>query len=291
MIETLPLLRIASEQPAPLALSDYEPFTCLGRGAYGVSEILRAPVARHQAALQAVRRLFKLCRSVGVSKVERVRAVFFDMDATVIKQESIVELAACAGKSVEVAEITERAMRGELDFKAALEERVKVLAGLPAEETFEKVETRVTLQPGIQAFVAFCREVGVPCFLVSGGFVAIAGPVARKVGFAAFRSNELGVEGGRLTGRVEGAVIDGEAKRAFVLETCDRLGCDPKETAAVGDGANDRLMLDTVGVAVGFEPKEVLFPHLAAVTDNHAFLGPLLFGRDVSITRARLARP
>lgn len=288
MIEQIPYMRIATQQPAPVALADYEPFQVLGLGPYCVSEVIHPSNARFQGALALVRQLFKRYPVVGVSPRERVKAVFFDMDATVIKQESLVELAAAAGKSAEVSAVTERAMRGELDFRASLIERVAVLAGLPAEESLSRVVESVILQPGIQDFVAFCRKIGVPCYMVSGGFTAIAEPVARAVGFDGFRANVLGITAGKLTGTVEGPVVDALAKRSYMLEICAQLGVEPNQVAAVGDGANDRMMLESAGVAVGFEPKEVLYPHLMAVTDHHAFLAPLLFGRDLSSLRGRL---
>lgn len=281
-------MRIAVEQPVPLALSDYEPFKALGHGTYSVSETADAAAARYEAVRTLIQQLFKRYRAIGVSPVERVRAVFFDMDATVIKQESIVELAACVGKSTEVEAITEQAMRGELDFRTSLIKRVAVLAGLPAAETLNRVVTGLVLQPGIQDLLAFCRQIGVPCFMVSGGFTAIAQPIADQLGFTGCRANVLGIAGGQLTGAVEGTIIDATAKHAYVLEICKELGLGLHQVAAVGDGANDRMMLEAVGVAVGFEPKDVLLPYLSAVTNHHAFLGPLLFGRDLGIMRGPL---
>lgn len=285
MIETFPVLRIACEQPAPPAFADFEPFTRLGRGHYGIAELGCAPATLYAEVLQRTRRLFGRWPSLGICQIQPVRAVFFDMDATVIKQESLVELAAWAGKGAEVEAITEQAMRGELDYRQSLVQRVALLAGLPAEETFAKVLTKLELQPGIIEFINFCRALGVPCYMISGGFTAVAGPIAQRLGFRQYHSNTLGIVADKLTGQVEGAIVDAAAKRDFLLKTCADLGIDPKQTAAVGDGANDRLMLEAAGVAIGFEPKPVLLPHLAAVTNHHHFLGPLLFGRDVMTAR------
>jgi phosphoserine phosphatase len=180
-------------------------------------------------------------------------------------------------------------MRGELDFRQALIERVALLRGLPA-GVLPQVADTLTLMKGIQPLVAFCREIGVPAFMVSGGFVQLAEVVARKVGFAGSLANVLGVKGGQLTGTVEGDIVDGEAKRRFLLSTCDRLGIPPGAVAAIGDGANDLPMLSSAGIAIGHQPKPALLPHVQAVNTagNHAFLGPLLFGRDISILRSRL---
>lgn len=286
MIDTFPVLRIACQQPIPPAFADFEPFTPLGRtGAYSIAELQKAPAGLYTDILQRIRRLFGRYHTVGVCHVEPVRAVFFDMDATVIKQESLVELAAWAGKGAEVAAITEQAMRGELDYRQSLLERVALLAGLPAEETFAKVLATLELQPGIGGFIEFCHALHVPCFMVSGGFTAVAGPIAQRLGLRHYHSNTLGIADGKLNGHVEGPIVDAAAKRDYLIATSAKLGIDPKQTAAVGDGANDRLMLEAAGVAIGFSPKEVLFSHLAAVTNDHSFLGPLLFGRDVSTAR------
>ncbi len=283
-------VRLAALLPAPFSLSDYEPFAPLGEGLFGFAEMRDVTASSYADLMKHFARAFRAGATVGYSPVPRVKAVFFDMDSTVIAQESIVELAAFAGTSAEVATLTERAMQGELDFKDSLEKRVATLRGLP-ESVFAEVGERLTLMKGIQAFSAFCREVKVPIYMVSGGFVQLAEIIQRKVGFTAIRANVLEVVGGTLTGKVAGEVVDGAVKKRFLVETCKALGIDPREACAVGDGANDLAMLSAAGVAVGFQPKPVLIPHLHALNavGNHAFLGPLLFGRDLMIMRSRVA--
>jgi phosphoserine phosphatase len=281
-------LRLAAAFPAPFALSDYEPFRPLGTGAFCTSVVQDLSEEAFARLKVAMAKAFDAGATAGYCLAPSVKAVFFDMDATVIAEESLVEIAAHAGKAAEVAVVTERAMAGELDFGQALAARVALLEGLPA-DVLDKVAGHLTLNRGIQPFVAFCREIGVPSFLVSGGFTHLAEVVRRKVGFAAVRANVLGIADGKLTGRVEGDIVDGQGKRAFLLATCARLGIAPEDAAAVGDGANDIPMLQAAGVAVGYKPKDVLLPHVHAVNrgGNHAFLAPLLFGRDLAITRSR----
>lgn len=283
-------VRVATLLPPPLALSDYAPFAPLSFGAFGHMQMQDVSAASYAALVKCMERAFKAGSTAGYCPVASVKAVFFDMDSTVIAEESIVELAGFAGKADEVSRITERAMQGELDFKESLLQRVATLRGLP-ESIFAQVGERLTLMRGIQPFAAFCREINLPLYLVSGGFVQLASIIQRKVGFTAIRANVLEVVDGKLTGQVIGEIIDGDAKERFLRETCQGLGIDPRTACAVGDGANDIKMMDAAGVAVGFCPKPVLLPHLHALNaiGNHAFLGPLLFGRDLSITRSKLA--
>ncbi len=287
-------VRLATLLPAPFCLSDYEPFVATHKSAtpqgprprYGVSLQTDVTPARLKAMQAAMQKAFAADATTGYCLVDKVGAIFFDMDATVIVEESLVTLAGRVGKTEEVAAITERAMAGDLDFKEALTLRVKTLAGLSA-SVLPEVADGLTLSRGIQPFAAFCRQIGVPLFMVSGGFVQLAEPVRRKVGFAAIHANTLEESGGKLTGRVTGPVVDAMAKRDFVLATCAKLGIAPASAVAVGDGANDLLMMGAVGCAVGHKPKPVLRPHLHAqnADGDHAFLAPLLFGRDVGIVR------
>lgn len=283
-----PFLRIASALPAPRALAEFEPFQAVGPGTYGVCDVADVTAPTLQLAKSACANAWAKKATAGYSSNRRVKAVFFDMDATVVVEESLVLLAEQAGVAEHVAKVTERAMAGELDFQAALRERVALLAGI-AQDALQQVAGRLTLARGIQPFVAFCREIGVPCFLVSGGFVEMVEPIARKVGFSAYKANRFEIASGKLTGKVLGSIIDGPAKRAFLFDVCSSIGAAPSEVAAVGDGANDIPMLTSAGVAVGHQPKDILLPHLHAANwqGHHAFLGPLLFGRDISVVRSR----
>jgi phosphoserine phosphatase len=282
-------LRLAAALPAPFVLSDYEPFKPLGNGTFGIAGLGDITERAMRDLRTALSKAYAKDATVGYCAAPRIRAVFFDMDATVIVQESLVELAAFVGKAEEVARVTERAMAGEIDFKAALAERVALLAGLP-ESVLAEVSERLTLTRGLQPFIGFCREIGVKTYMATGGFTQLAVPIMRKVGFDGVRANVLEVVDGKLTGKTTGPIVDAAGKRAFLLETCAALGFDPKEVAAVGDGANDIPMMEAAGCGIGFQPKDVLVPHVHAVNriGHHGFLAPLLFGRDLGITRARL---
>ena len=199
-----------------------------------------------------------------------------DMDSTMIGQECIDELADYAGARTAVAAITEQAMRGQLDFAAALRERVAVLEGLDA-EIIERCRTeRVRANPGARTLVATMRARGAATLLVTGGFTAFAEPVAAELGFEHVRANRLAIAGGRLSGNVEGEIVDSGVKRAALVELRDKLGIDPAHTLAVGDGANDRAMIEEAGLGVALRAK----PELAAVADariDHNDLTALLW--------------
>jgi phosphoserine phosphatase len=176
-----------------------------------------------------------------------------DMDSTMITVECIDELADYAGVKPQVAEITERAMQGELDFEAALKARVKLLAGLDAEVLRRCHDERVRIMPGARTLVRTLKSKGCRTVLVSGGFTAFADRVAAEIGFDAARSNLLGVSGGKLDGTVAEPILGAEAKLR-TLEKAAR-GIDPRAIVAVGDGANDIPMIRAAGFGVAYHGK------------------------------------
>ena len=191
------------------------------------------------------------------------RLLVADMDSTIIGQECIDELADYAGLKPQVAKITERAMRGELNFVAALTERVALLEGLDEKVIGRCLAERIRLNPGAQALVRTMRAHGAETILVSGGFTAFVAPIADQVGFDRFEANVLGVNDGRLTGRTEGQVVDATVKRAILVDARARLRLGAEDVMAIGDGANDRLMVEEAGLGVAYRAK----PALAAVAD------------------------
>jgi phosphoserine phosphatase len=206
----------------------------------------------------------------------RKRLLLADMDSTMIGQECIDELAAEAGVGAKVAEITARAMNGELDFEGALRERVAMLSGLSEGVIEHVLATRITEAPGGRVLVATMKAHGAHAALVSGGFTAFTGPVAARIGFDSHRANLLLAEGGRLTGRVAEPILGREAKVAALHELSAALGITPDEAVAVGDGANDLGMLGAAGLGVALHAK----PSVAAqcgVRVNHGDLTALLF--------------
>ena len=203
-----------------------------------------------------------------------------DMDSTIIGQECIDELADYAGLKDKVARITDAAMRGELDFPGALRERVRLLAGLDERELKRCLDERVRLTSGAETLVQTMRAGGASCLLVSGGFLSFAEPVARAVGFDRVKANRLVFAGGKLSGEVGDPIVDGMAKRDALIEARDQLGLAPTDVLAVGDGANDKFMVEEAGLGVAFKAK----PALAEVADaelKHHGLDALLWVQGV----------
>ena len=186
-----------------------------------------------------------------------------DMDSTIIGQECIDELADYAGLKSEVADITERAMQGEIDFRGALRERVRLLAGLDEKMLSRCLDERVKITEGAETLVQTMRAGGSSCLLVSGGFLSFANPIAATVGFDRVRANRLIFSGGKLSGEVGDPIVDAMAKRDALIETRDQLGLGPADVLAVGDGANDKLMVEEAGLGIAFRAK----PALAEVAD------------------------
>lgn len=206
----------------------------------------------------------------------RKRMLIADMDSTMIEQECVDELADEAGVGARVADITARAMNGELDFEGALRERVALLRGLPAATIDKVLETRITYMPGGRALVATMKAQGATAVLVSGGFTAFAARVAETLGFDEARANVLEVADGKLTGRVVEPILGRAAKVATLEEVSARLGIGHEAVLAVGDGANDLGMLGLAGMGVALHAK----PVVAAQCDlrvNHGDLTALLY--------------
>ncbi len=181
-----------------------------------------------------------------------------DMDSTMIGQECIDELAAMAGVGAEVAAVTERAMRGEIDFIGALNDRVALLAGLPVEKVAECLATRIHDTPGAATLVRTMRARGALTILVSGGFRRFAGPIAQRLGFERVHCNILAVENNRLTGKVEGPIVDAAAKLAVLEAACVQRGVDASAVLAIGDGANDLPMIEAAGLGLAYRAKPVV---------------------------------
>lgn len=198
-----------------------------------------------------------------------------DMDSTIVTGETLDELADFAGLKPRIAAITARAMNGELDFAAALRERVAMLAGLP-EETLARTYARIALTPGAETLVATMRAHGAVCALVSGGFRFFTARVRDRLGFHLDQANELIVADGRLTGRVAEPILDKDAKLAALRRLAAEHTLPLAATLAVGDGANDLPMLQAAGLGVAFRAK----PSVAAaarVRVDHADLRALLW--------------
>jgi phosphoserine phosphatase len=209
----------------------------------------------------------------------RKRLLLADMDSTMIGQECLDELADFVGQKARVAAITERAMRGEIAFEPALEERVALLAGLSANVVGEVIAKRITLTPGGPALVRTMRAHGAHTCLVSGGFTLFTQPIAALIGFAENRGNRLAIDGeGRFTGRVEPPILGRDAKLATLVELRARLNLAEGGTLVVGDGANDLLMISRAGLGVAYHAKPMVAAAAAARID-HCDLTALLYAQ------------
>ncbi|WP_299414496.1 phosphoserine phosphatase SerB [uncultured Sulfitobacter sp.] len=201
------------------------------------------------------------CQGMGVDLVviptagRRKQMLLADMDSTMIQQECIDELAEEAGVGAQVKDITARAMNGELDFNAALRERVGLLKGLSEGVIMQVLDNRITLMPGGKTLLATMRRNGAYAALVSGGFTAFTSNVARQLGFDENRANTLLVEGGELTGEVGMPILGKQAKVDALEEITARLGIAERDVMAVGDGANDLGMLTRAGLGVALHAK------------------------------------
>jgi phosphoserine phosphatase len=222
--------------------------------------------------LQALRVDMVVQRAEGRKK----RLLIADMDSTMIRQECIDELADEAGVGAHVADITARAMNGELDFDGALRERVGLLKGLPEGVIAKVLRDRITLMPGGPVLLATMKANGAYAALVSGGFTAFTSAIAARLGFDENRANTLHIAGGALAGTVAEPILGKEAKLLALKEISTRLGISPSQALAVGDGANDLPMLLAAGTGVALHAK----PRVQAdceVRINHGDLTALLY--------------
>jgi phosphoserine phosphatase len=205
----------------------------------------------------------------------RKRLLVADLEATIIENEMLDELAELLALGPRIAEITRRAMNGEIDFVAALEARVRLLAGADC-RVLDAAAARIRLRPGARELVATMRRNGAVTALVSGGFSVFAERVRRTLGFDHVVANRLAVVDGRIAGTVATPIVTGETKRQALLSLAGRYRLAPQATLAVGDGANDLPMLAAAGLGVAFHAK----PRVAAAARwrlDHADLAGLLY--------------
>ncbi|MEU5843349.1 phosphoserine phosphatase SerB [Rhodococcus sp. NPDC047139] len=203
------------------------------------------------------------------------RLIVFDVDSTLIQGEVIEMLAAHAGVEDKVREVTEAAMRGEIDFAQSLEQRVATLAGLPA-TVIDEVAQQLELTPGARTTIRTLRRLGFRCGVVSGGFRQVIDPLAHELELDFVRANTLEIVDGKLTGRVVGDIVDRAAKARALREFADETGVPVEQTVAVGDGANDIDMLSAAGLGIAFNAK----PALREVADtalSYPYLDAVLF--------------
>ncbi|MEP6786579.1 MAG: phosphoserine phosphatase SerB [Sphingomonadales bacterium] len=246
---------------------------------WGTAGLVRDGVAcdiQFESDIAAARRALETVL-VGIDVVVQVesdrlrRLLVADMDSTMITVECIDELADYVGLKAEVSEVTERAMRGEIDFAGALRDRVALLAGLSEATVAECLRERVKLMGGAKQLVTAFRAAGGRAVLVSGGFTHFTGSVAAEIGFDRAVANRLVVKDGALTGEVEWPIVDAQTKRETLLAEAEALGIPVSATVAIGDGANDIPMIEVAGLGVAYHAK----PKTEAAADARVRHGDL----------------
>jgi phosphoserine phosphatase len=229
--------------------------------------------AQDRGPLLAAARSFaeglKLDINVVATAHRRKKLLVADMDSTIINVECLDELADMAGLKPQIAAITERAMRGELEFEAALRERVGMLKGLPISALERTYAERVRLNPGAKNLLATMRANGAHTMLVSGGFGFFTAKVAEAAGFHVERGNTLLDDGTALTGEVGTPILGREAKLKALEEAAAHLKLDHAQTLAVGDGANDLAMIQRAGLGVAYHAKPVVAAAAGASVDHN----------------------
>ena len=203
------------------------------------------------------------------------KLVLMDVDSTLIQQEVIELLAAKAGVETQVREITQAAMRGELDFAQSLQSRVALLKGLP-ESVIEEVRAEISLTPGARTLIRTLQRLGHTVAVVTGGFIEVIEPLLKELGIQQYRANSLEISQGVLTGKTSGAVIDRAAKAVALKDFAELAGVDIDQTIAIGDGANDLDMIAAAGLGIAFNAK----PSVRAAADsalNQPYLDSVLY--------------
>lgn len=220
---------------------------------------------------------------VNIVRAEGRRKKLFiaDMDSTIIGQECIDELADKVGRRAEISAVTQRAMRGELDFESALKERVAMLKGLPVSALEEVYNERIRLNPGARLLVQTMNRMGAVTALVSGGFTFFTERVAKAAGFRESQANELIIEDGVLTGEVREPILGRAAKQNALLRLAGEHALTLEEALAAGDGANDLSMLERAGLGVAFRAK-LAVAETARARIDHGDLTALLYLQGIS---------
>jgi len=229
---------------------------------------------------QARKTLKNLGRTIDIAVQSaanrRKKLLISDMDSTMITVECIDELASYAGIKDKIAEITERAMQGELDFEQALRGRVALLAGLETSAIKKCLDEKVKIMPGAKTLVRTMAGLGAKTLLVSGGFTKFAEPVAKAIGFESFEANILEEDGAKLSGKLSGEIVDSTRKAKLLSDTAHSANISLEECLAVGDGANDISMIELAGLGIAFHAKPIA-ANAADVAIQHGDLSALLY--------------
>jgi phosphoserine phosphatase len=240
------------------ALTAPQGITWLGDRALRCDGITFSPALRQTIEVAAQAAQLDATYSIGIHKMSEFKLVAMDMDSTLITIECIDEIADMQGLKKEVSEITEAAMRGELDFSESLKRRVALLEGLDASALERVYEERLRLSPGAEEMLKAVQQAGLKTLLVSGGFTYFTARLKQRLGLDYTHANELEIVDGRLTGKVVGGIVDAEEKKRTVERVCAELGIQPSQAIVMGDGANDLKMMSISGMSVAFRAKPVV---------------------------------
>ena len=233
------------------------------------------PALRHTIELAAHAAQLDATYMMGVRRLDEFKLVAMDMDSTLITIECIDEIADMQGLKPQVSEITEAAMRGELDFSESLKRRVALLEGLEASALERVYEERLRLSMGAEEMLKAVQAAGLKTLLVSGGFTFFTDRLKPRLGLDYTRANELEVVDGKLTGKVIGEIVDADVKRKTVEHVCAAMGIRSEQAIVMGDGANDLKMMSIAGLSVAFRAKPVVREQ-ASVALNYVGLDGIL---------------
>jgi len=254
-----------------VALTGANHVVALGPGAWRLTRAAEQPPVQPWCAQRGL----DFAWVPDARRLDDLRLVAMDMDSTLVTIESIDEMGDMLGIRERIASITAQAMRGEIDYPESLRRRVAALAGLE-ETALERIcEQRMHLSPGAEALVRRCRERGIHTLLVSGGFNFFTAWLRQRLGIDEVLSNVLEIERGRLTGRVLGPIVDGDAKATKLREAMHRLGLRREQVLAIGDGANDIPMMAEAGISVAYRAKPAVRERATHVLDYAGLDGAL----------------
>jgi phosphoserine phosphatase len=240
------------------ALTASANLTWLGESAVRCEGITFSPALRQTIEVAAQAAQLDATYSIGLHKMSDYKLVAMDMDSTLITIECIDEIADMQGLKKQVSEITEAAMRGELDFSESLKRRVALLEGLDASALERVYEERLELSQGAETMLQAVQAAGLKTLLVSGGFTFFTERLKARLGLDYTHANQLEIVDGKLTGKVVGGIVDAEEKKRTVERVCAELGISPSQAIVMGDGANDLKMMGISGMSVAFRAKPVV---------------------------------
>ncbi|MFB2862795.1 phosphoserine phosphatase SerB [Aeromonas sp. MdU4] len=242
------------------------------------------------AELKAEEWAFDLCHLPALPTLSEPGLLVMDMDSTAIRIECIDEIARLAGVGEQVAAVTAAAMQGKLEFSTSLRNRVALLEGAPV-TILDEVVANMPWMPGLQLMVDTLKQAGWKVAIASGGFTRFAGPLQQALGLDAIFANELAVEGGRLTGKVSGRIVDASVKAEVLQLLAAEYAIAPAQTVAVGDGANDLKMMAVAGLGIAIHAKPLVRAQAAATLNHHDLEGVLCLLSAGACSERRWDRP